>query len=192
MVSIHAPAWGATFCRMRCAGRPLSFNPRARVGRDYAEKDERNWSYMFQSTRPRGARPGIKYNGVEIFYVSIHAPAWGATLNGLIGYRCSGSFNPRARVGRDRMIGMICFSPAVFQSTRPRGARLFARLSWSPSLHVSIHAPAWGDKSCIAPIFIASCFNPRARVGRDIQSSQASGLCNCFNPRARVGRDLIL
>ena len=134
---------------MRCAGRPLSFNPRARVGRDYAEKDERNWSYMFQSTRPRGARPGIKYNGVEIFYVSIHAPAWGATLNGLIGYRCSGSFNPRARVGRDRMIGMICFSPAVFQSTRPRGARLFARLSWSPSLHVSIHAPAWGATKAV-------------------------------------------
>ena len=55
----------------------------------------------FQSTRPRGARHGVyEVNGVKLD-VSIHAPAWGATLD-----------------GQRRMCRRIWF-----QSTRPRGAR---------------------------------------------------------------------
>ena len=57
VISIHAPAWGATFCI-------LSVHP-----------------------------PGV---------ISIHAPAWGATrLSGFQRFRAL-YFNPRARVGRDR------------------------------------------------------------------------------------------
>ncbi len=78
LVSIHAPAWGATQLRCRCAHaegvsihapawgathlgnshpRKVCFNPRPRVGGD---------------TRPseRPVRPTV----------SIHAPAWGATF----------------------------------------------------------------------------------------------------------------
>ena len=79
----------------------------------------------FQSTRPRGARqtPYTIYGSV---------PA---------------SFNPRARVGRDRALIFITMMSAMFQSTRPRGAR---RNTAAPIPH---------DKMC---------FNPRARVGRDL------------------------
>ena len=35
LVSIHAPAWGATNLRRSRNTRPVSFNPRARVGRDW-------------------------------------------------------------------------------------------------------------------------------------------------------------
>jgi len=34
-----------------------SFNPRARVGRDTGRRSIRRILWMFQSTRPRGARP---------------------------------------------------------------------------------------------------------------------------------------
>ena len=56
-----------------------------------------------------------------------------------------------------------------FQSTRPRGAR---------------RRPL---DACGPP---RTCFNPRARAGRDL-SPDRSGRCIpcCFNPRARAGRD---
>ncbi len=55
-VSIHAPAWGAT--KTRLGGRiwVRSFNPRARVGRDFGKIEIIVIRNMFQSTRPRGAR----------------------------------------------------------------------------------------------------------------------------------------
>ena len=62
------------------------------------------------------------------------------------------SFNPRARVGRDNM-GAASRNAAVFQSTRPRGARRWLR-QW-PMLRTS--------------------FNPRARVGRDAYRGRKQG-----------------
>ena len=56
LVSIHAPAWGATK-RVIPALTWLGF----------------------QSTRPRGARRMIKGHFYRPVHVSIHAPAWGAT-----------------------------------------------------------------------------------------------------------------
>ena len=55
-VSIHAPAWGATRRWAKRSGRVPSFNPRARVGRDGAPTVTTVASFLFQSTRPRGAR----------------------------------------------------------------------------------------------------------------------------------------
>ena len=53
--------------------------------------------------------------------VSIHAPAWGATV--------------RSR---------ISFTSLSFQSTPPRGGRLLEDNAQRQDLPVSIHAPAWG------------------------------------------------
>src|SRR5690606_42051742 len=60
LVSIHAPAWGATYwCQSKsCAGS--GFNPRARVGRDLL--------------------PALLDESTEM--VSIHAPARGETKQG--------------------------------------------------------------------------------------------------------------
>ena len=102
-VSIHAPARGATrrYClqnRVRLcfnprarAGRDFrrallrmywhSFNPRARAGRDIIKKIKKRLDKMFQSTRPRGARPEGIVCKTECDSVSIHAPARGATLS---------------------------------------------------------------------------------------------------------------
>ena len=126
-VSIHAPARGATWYwrgYLRCS--------------------------QFQSTRPRGARRArdsqlTASDDVSIhapargatacwscatcaLVVSIHAPARGATmiLRRRTASRC---FNPRARAGRDlhSHVAIECARCALFQSTRPRGARRFHR-----------------------------------------------------------------
>ena len=147
--------------------------------------------WMFQSTRPRGARHNNNYDNdskrnvsihaptwgatgaaldfsLDALKVSIHAPTWGATGASASGCRWLLGFNPRAHVGRD--------------STRP------------------------------SPSAASTSFNPRAHVGRDFdktfsissehefQSTRPRGARLAgstsevthlrFNPRAHVGRDL--
>ena len=60
----------------------VRFNPRARVGRDPVECASLKPAEGFQSTRPRGAR--LDSGGFDScdLPVSIHAPAWGATIQG--------------------------------------------------------------------------------------------------------------
>ena len=120
-------------------------------------------------------------------------------------------FNPRARVGRDHLLGCV---RALYRDFNPR-ARV-GRDKKSAQIHclcrISIHAPAWGATPRSSwyllhsrdfnprarvgrdfiPVFIAasSCyFNPRARVGRDILRHSRGCTIKDFNPRARVGRD---
>ncbi len=122
-VSIHAPAWGATCIAFSSSDSVIGFNPRARVGRDgrnesakgdrcrfqstrprgarQAGEETVGGAYKFQSTRPRGARLIIVDNSDTYDYVSIHAPAWGATSG----------------------VGLLRRQSEGFQSTRPRGAR---------------------------------------------------------------------
>ena len=120
----------------------------------------------FQSTRPRGARRQIDEHKRQR-KVSIHAPTWGATIVSDVarnmskvsihaptwGATCTTStciflmpcrFNPRAHVGRDQKISQISKFLSVFQSTRPRGARLANLIETINNYKVSIHAPTWG------------------------------------------------
>jgi len=78
------------------------------------------------------------------------------------------SFNPRARVGRDG-VKIHIFDRFLFQSTRPCGARPGGGRNDHLKI-VSIHAPVWGATENAATKFDFLCFNPRARVGRDIMS----------------------
>ena len=171
---------------------------------------------LFQSARPRGARQHAHALARVPQGVSIRAPAWGATLGnatllriGEVSIRApawgatqamrprtcrDGSFNPRARVGRDassrrRSIRPRCFNPRArvgrdtmrrtppltmpkFQSARPRGARPHAHRRELRHDPVSIRAPAWGATAAAWPRASSGRrFNPRARVGRDRASA---------------------
>ena len=139
VVSIHAPAWGATAYSRACERGRTRFNPRARVGRDPAGLQERasrpgfnprarvgrdisdQYAHIdrarFHSTRPRGARRDRKFLGLAVKGVSIHAPAWGATTYPIGIYPMIRSFNPRARVGRDQARRLL---PYVQQRFNPR------------------------------------------------------------------------
>ena len=99
---------------------------------------------MFQSTHPRGVRPGTERTAIERITVSIHAPAWGATaLHGSDAGRVPG-FNPRTRVGCD---SRPQHSPRRWRGFNPRtrvGCDIGAQLVLTQAGGVSIHAPAWG------------------------------------------------
>ena len=168
VVSIHAPAWGATALVRRMSVRALCFNPRTRVGCDWAARSPPRWPLVFQSTHPRGVRPMRTNRFRRFFEVSIHAPAWGATPDA------------QARV--------ILWG---VQSTHPRGVRHMpeSRLVWA--VQVSIHAPAWGATfSGMATGPRPLCFNPRTRVGCDRTYGRPRSTTSCFNPRTRVGCDM--
>ena len=198
------------FCGHR--GRRWCFNPRARRGRDVSVTEVTLWDEGF-NPRARRGRDATLGNSDVIVKVSIHAPAGGATSRRV---RSTPPFR-------------------LFQSTRPQGARLHGALRPKSSIRVSIHAPAGGATprhigqqrreyvSIHAPAGGAtrrhlpcpgqwSCFNPRARRGRDggpacgnnshslvSIHAPAGGATGCswsghagqsrFNPRARRRRD---
>ncbi len=188
-VSIHAPAWGATWpLHSRTCSVTVSIHAPA-------------WGATLDHV-------GLN----DLGRVSIHAPAWGATPSPCPGSRSTGCFNPRARVGRDSKPSALSTSLMQFQSTRPRGARLFSCMFPTPPSWVSIHAPAWGATrphlqgdhrrrvSIHAPAWGATsdrgCGEERTGVsihapawGATPSPCPGSRQTDCFNPRARVGRD---
>ena len=126
-VSIHAPTWGATqYYRCNAACQNVSIHA------------------------PTWGATITQVTGIMMMAVSIHAPTWGATPNRFRKNHKSDRFNPRAHVGRDKLVPLVSalfrsFNPrahvgrdptinvsinslAEFQSTRPRGARRYALL----------------------------------------------------------------
>ena len=121
---------------------------------------------MFQFTLPRGERPDAPRKSDKGAKVSIHAPAWGATITFFIINQICNSFNSRSRVGSDTLSYSGLILTIVFQFTLPRGERLVEhgllsevgefqftlprgeRRDIDPEQReeraVSIHAPAWG------------------------------------------------
>ena len=194
-------------CRLACgfqSTHPRGVRPRLLV--------QNVCNYMFQSTHPRGVRHGLQGTAVigEVFQsthprgvrrqplwlrpvgagVSIHAPAWGATLQVTSQKRLPRSFNPRTRVGCDPSFNVGGTTTTLFQSTHPRGVRRYQNRYDEYRGHVSIHAPAWGATS--------SRISGTSRSGR-FQSTHPRGVRrpseagrtpqSCFNPRTRVGCD---
>ena len=120
--------------------------------------------------------------------VSIHAPAWGATIERR-DLRAEWEFQFTRPHGARRRAGAASARPTWFQFTRPHGARPAKTWRWSTT----------------------TCFNSRARMGRDpmlvmggghiaafqftrphgarrpLRSQQSR--CHSFNSRARMGRD---
>ena len=102
--------------------RSSHFNPRARVGRD-----------------------SVGRRNDDTYCISIHAPAWGATIKNYSLCNKKYNFNPRARVGRDEC---HCLLLAYVIHFNPR-----ARVGRDDTQYY---------------IFQHTLdFNPRARVGRD-------------------------
>ena len=106
---------------------------------------------LFQSTRPRGARPGRHQRRFP-----------------------PGGFNPRAREGRD-ICSMCRFCGiSMFQSTRPRGAR--HELDKSPVTRLSFNPRAREGRDAVFRLSDRpdAGFNPRAREGRDLKARSRS------------------
>ena len=166
------------------------FNSRARMGRDSFDSGAKEYREVSIHAPAWGATL-IRCNGRRQFPVSIHAPAWGATSD-----NCSS-------VGRWRV---SIHAPAWGATVRPRRQHL--------ALGVSIHAPAWGATvrprrqhlalgvSIHAPAWGATSAGQKKSTNELFQFTRPHGarrvVCviwpppGSFNSRARMGRDVVV
>ena len=100
--------------------------------------------HVFQSTLPRGERLcdvcGVWYP----FYISIHAPARGATITRMGSHRVQHDFNPRSREGSD---SYCCTVGGFLANFNPRSREGSDTSVFNRSVlltFISIHAPARG------------------------------------------------
>ena len=147
-------------------------------------------SAEFQSTHPRGVRPGSLLFCYQLPHVSIHAPAWGATLRRCTQGQHMRRFNPRTRVGCDPAACSLLRPFPMFQSTHPRGVRHMVIIGARPSMGFQSTHPRGVRPIRHHPFHAVSCFNPRTRVGCDRYEDTESEVIECFNPRTRVGCDM--
>ena len=130
------------------------------------------------------------YNVIDFVWVSIHAPAWGATdSTGRTWYDLR--FQSTLPHGERRVsIVTVAGWSSLFQSTLPHGERQIWLKRDSAKLGVSIHAPAWGATHNHAFLLGTTRFNPRSRMGSDIGELDVIARVVSFNPRSRMGSDL--
>ncbi len=142
-VSIHTPAWGATWFFKHKRHFLYCFNPHTRMGCDIKAVPSKMYLSGFQSTHPHGVRLILSASNVTVGEVSIHTPAWGATI------KCycevmQMSFNPHTRMGCDiNILNIIFLSTPVSIHTPAWGATTVLKLVNLDKM-VSIHTPAWG------------------------------------------------
>ena len=99
MISIHAPAKGATNSSWLLSPFPIYFNPRSREGSDApVGEDERSIA------------------------ISIHAPAKGATWLVIMVLIVVVYFNPRSREGSDWYAGRVRRVPSYFNPRSREGS----------------------------------------------------------------------
>ena len=102
------------------------FNPRSRKGSDRQQKK-------------------LLY----LHFISIHAPARGATREPAERAKRGGNFNPRSRKGSDITVTPNHPILTAFQSTLPQGERRQLAEKYNKLVAISIHAPARGA-TCLA------------------------------------------
>ena len=78
---------------------------------------------IFQSTPPAWEATIQLFRYQPGLYISIHAPAWGATSRPISSPLIYSYFNPRPRMGSDIFFVSIGMVQGTFQSTPPHGER---------------------------------------------------------------------
>ena len=124
VISIHAPAWGATDSRAITGCFAEVFQSTLPHGERLASDSSPEVIRYFNPRSRMGSDQGMAWTHPNR-PISIHAPAWGATKRGSAYAGGAGYFNPRSRMGSDYS----------------------ARYRW-PNPRISIHAPAWGATGC--------------------------------------------
>ena len=211
VISIHAPAKGATGRIPHKNAIKTNFNPRSREGSDTRSMADRNTMLnfnprsregsdlivyslklplpLFQSTLPRRERRSKSQILSISAFISIHAPAKGATTGESGVTMPANDFNPRSREGSDEIKDKKILSIQIFQSTLPRRER---RIHMYQSYFLQVFQSTLPRRerphSQIINLIVFH-FNPRSREGSDQNSTLHQ--CNSlnFNPRSREGSD---
>ena len=125
-----------------CHIKPNCFNPRTRMGCDrQACSSHSAWPCFNPRTR-MGCDVGQQIAGVDTS-VSIHAPAWGATVPFSEIYLVTLVSIHAPAWGATSTISVLMLLSVCFNPRTRMGCniQLFADMTWNV---VSIHAPAWG------------------------------------------------
>ncbi len=154
IVSIHAPTWGATTNAVGISGTTGVSIHAPTWGATERSRVSNVSRKLFQSTRPRGARPMLTTSFSSASRFQSTRPRGARRIRreneGLESVR----FNPRAHVGRD--------------GTENPCKQL---------QNVSIHAPTWGaTHNNLRLRRIRNSFNPPAHVGRDNRTPKTKGV----------------
>ena len=145
LISIHAPAKGATCAPFMPLRRGKDFNPRSREGSDLCSRTRSNALTNFN---PRSRE--------------------GSDTRHLSRMRHAEHFNPRSREGSDVVSIAQEQTPYLFQSTLPRRERPEKIKSVTFPKGISIHAPAKGATvKARTHCDRWQYFNPRSREGSD-------------------------
>ena len=123
-ISIHAPAWGATKIDAKQGAYHDYFNPRSRMGSDMIQFLVTAITMEFQSTLPHGERHHYNTPPIPASYISIHAPAWGATSKSVVPPNVSRISIHAPAWGATAMRDTAA-DHVLFQSTLPHGERLY-------------------------------------------------------------------
>ena len=124
-ISILAPTRGATYIRRTGDHIRCNFNPRSHEGSD-ANGCRRISDYgAFQSSLPRGERRLYPHKSYSKRKISILAPTRGATVPICKNILPICYFNPRSHEGSDYFVHIDEAIVILFQSSLPRGERLY-------------------------------------------------------------------
>ena len=170
-------------------------------------------SHIFQSTLPHGERRAStsdNKSGVSISihapawgatidqvhflalqFISIHAPAWGATVRSSRKVLCALNFNPRSRMGSDNNDIQHSVPDSHFNPRSRMGSDhphdVFQYVS---SIFQS--TPPHGERPILSlGVINSNDFNPRPRMGSDNSAGGFKLYRLYFNPRPRMGSDTI-
>ena len=104
-------------------------------------------------------------------FISIHAPARGATMGSTSVRLRIFNFNPRSREGSDVMIRVLFFLLWYFNPRSREGSDVEVNRKRRKE-NISIHAPARGaTEVALIQYYLQNDFNPRSREGSDNQAS---------------------
>ena len=167
-ISIHVPRVGRDLRYLHNVPYYWDFNPRARVGRDPFRLFRYRMRYIFQSTRPRGARL-LHCHSLFLRFLFQSTRPRGARrrqageMLGVLPFQSTRPrgarrqreslcqlvqhFNPRARVGRDPS-EFTSFVLSAISIHAPAWGATLAHSVFITSFFISIHAPAWGATCC--------------------------------------------
>ena len=168
IISIPAPAKGATDNSSSIYKGFPNFNPRSREGSDRLNRYIQRFNKISIHAPAKGATASVLILPV-LTSISIHAPAKGATFSLLYDGISPSTFQstlPR-RERRPHTAHFLCFRQ--FQSTLPRRER-----RGPISFHSKLHN-----------------FNPRSREGSDLPLFVLRDTVLNFNPRSREGSDYV-
>ena len=148
-ISIHAPAWEATSPAFTSAPASTYFNPRSRMGSDRL------------------------LTIVKIFIgISIHAPRMGSDRQRRRIRHTTIHFNPRPPHGERRKIHNLAVSDIVFQSTLPAWGATTLFQTGKHSIRISIHAPRMGSDLLMLVLLAFITISIHApRMGSDFERS---------------------